>query len=389
MAACLELESLQRWLLVEGTGFGSTEDFLSSYAEALRDRGLPVERMMIGSLVVHPQAAAYGIYWNHGSDTVEVAERSRDSFEKMRYPNNPVDRTNGRAEALHLRLDADVANDPALGGLRNDGFTDFIGIELRFGGDFQGAVTWATRDPDGFSDEDAATLFAAQPALSAIVRPYISSMCQQTLLRTYLGRRAGDRVHRGEVRRGDGISTRTAIWFSDLRGFTQLSATLKQEELLDLLNQVFERIVSTVNAHGGEVLKFMGDGVLAIFPSQDDERDEGAAACQRAREAAGKTQKQMSELGESRQANGHSPTAIGIGLHYGDVMYGNIGAQSRLDFTVIGPAVNIAARIEGMCSKLEQGILMSRSFAQLEAGPVESLGAHALKGVGDSVEIVF
>ena len=380
-------QRLQDWLLIEGTRLETAVEFASHYALFLRSMGWPVDRVLFASLVTHPQASAYGITWTHGEDEVEVVERPSHSFEKLRYPGNPIDCTMGRSEALHLRLDDQVADDPALGELRRAGYTDYVAIELRFGGQFRGAVTWATRATEGFSEDIAACLFASQAALSAVLRPYIMGMCQRTLLRTYLGKGAGERVHRGEVRRGDGITTRTAIWFSDLRGFTKLTAALARDELLELLNDVFELIVSNVNAHGGEVLKFMGDGVLAIFPSPSADAEDSALVCRGAREAAEATQRRLYELSKNRQAQGKSAAAIGIGLHYGDVMYGNIGSHSRLDFTVIGSAVNLAARIEALCSRLSEDILMSASFAALEAGDSRSLGHHQLKGVTGGVEV--
>jgi len=205
---------------------------------------------------------------------------------------------------------------------------------------------------------------------------------QSTLLQAYLGRDAGTRIHNGQVRRGQGQTVPAAIWISDLRDFTRLSEQHPLEEVLSLLNDMFEMLVDKIEAENGQVLKFMGDGLLATFSGEDAPR-----ACNRAMRAAKSAQEAVLEIQRVREASGRPDTGLGIGLHYGDVMYGNIGAPGRLDFTVIGPAVNLTARIESLCSPLQRNILMSAEFAQHIDEPLAEVGRQTVKGVEEPVEI--
>ncbi len=216
-----------------------------------------------------------------------------------------------------------------------------------------------------------------------MLTPLTQDLVTATLLRTYLGRDAGDRVFRGQVKRGDGQELRAVIWFSDLRGFTRLSATLDRAVLLDLLNACFELAVTTIEAHGGQVLKFMGDGLLGVFPVGDDP----TPACHAARAAADAFQEGLGALRIQREAKGLPAPEVGVGLHLGEVTYGNIGAPGRLDFTVIGADVNLAARIEGLCGQLGEPVLSSDAVARHDVTAWEPVGTHRVKGVEAAVRV--
>jgi adenylate cyclase len=206
-----------------------------------------------------------------------------------------------------------------------------------------------------------------------------------TLLSVYLGPEAGSRVLAGSVRRGDGKTIAAAIWLCDMRGFTRISETLPADEVIQLLNDYFETMAGPVTDHGGEVLKFIGDAMLAIFPIADDlDRDR---ACRIALVAAEEALARLDAVNAARCERGQPEIGVGLGLHTGAVMYGNIGAPERLDFTVIGPAVNLTARIEDLCRPLGRRLLASERFASPCGSELVSLGFHRLRGLAEPQEI--
>jgi len=206
------------------------------------------------------------------------------------------------------------------------------------------------------------------------------------LLNAYVGRDAGDRILKGHVQRGDTEDIHCVIWFSDLREFTTMSRERFPAEIIKVLNEFFDCQVPSIEKHGGEVLKFIGDGLLAIFPFKTEEPVAGVGA--RAVEAAQVALKALAQLNVSRAARGDEALRFGVGLHVGDVAFGNIGGAGRLDFTAIGPAVNLASRIEGLCSQLGKPILLSAALARGLHLPTRDLGAHTLKGIA-LAETVF
>jgi adenylate cyclase len=266
--------------------------------------------------------------------------------------------------------------------LMEDGYVDYLGLPIRVAGQVQAGIAFATRRPGGFSDSDVATLEAVNEAMGPVAQLRIQSGVQATLLKAYLGTDAGTRVHEGQVRRGQGQTLPAAIWISDLRGFTQLSEQHPLNDVLGLLNDTFEVLVADILAEEGQVLKFMGDGLLAVFSAESPE-----VACRRALQAARAAQENLRAMHGVREADSQPVSGVGIGLHYGDVMYGNIGAPGRLDFTVIGSAVNLAARIESLCGSLQRDILMSEGFAGYIDESLESCAEHQVKGVEHPVQI--
>jgi len=264
--------------------------------------------------------------------------------------------------------------------LHPEGYVDLYAMPFWMDGGFQGGVTFATRQPGGFSDGDLGRLQAQHTAFCAVLEHIIRESLMRRLLHFYLGAGAGERVYRGDVHRGEGRVIPATIWFSDLRGFTSASESMSADDLLALLNEVFELQIDAVQAHGGEVLKLIGDGMMAIFEAED-----GAAA---AIAAAQQAQASMAELRRTRAQAGKREPEVGIGLHFGDVMYGNVGGKTRLDFTVIGSAVNRTARLEALCGKLNRRILISQDLADRLDLPLEQLGSHAVKGVPEPL-LVF
>jgi adenylate cyclase len=269
--------------------------------------------------------------------------------------------------------------------LRRRGMTDYLAVVTRFGTD--GAIglmdctysSWASDRPSGFSDDDLAALEFLVPCLAAVIKGASVARIAETLVETYLGRDAGHRVLRGHIERGVAEQISAVLWFSDLEGFTRITDTAPPRQIIPLLNDYAEAIVTAVQAQRGEVLKFMGDGILAIFDAAV-----AADACGCALDAALDARKRVAELNRRRAAGEQPVTRFYLGLHVGEVFYGNVGSVDRLDFTVVGPAVNETSRIAAMCRSLDQDVLLSSAFAEA-AGPsrrrLVSVGRYALRGV--------
>jgi adenylate cyclase len=245
---------------------------------------------------------------------------------------------------------------------------------------------WLTRAPDGFSDEDIGALRRLVPVLALAVKGASLARIARTLVEVYLGRDAGARVLSGRISRGVADEIDAVLWFSDLRGYTTISDTAAPGEIIPLLNDYAEAAISAIDAAGGDVLKLIGDGILAIFKADDP-----AQACACALAAEADLRARLAVLNARRAAEGRPATTVYLGLHIGAVFYGNIGAESRLDFTVVGPAVNEVSRVAAMCRSADRGVLLSSAFRA--AAPedarahIVSVGRYALRGVGRAQEL--
>ncbi len=375
---------LTQWLLVDGAACSDLGELVSGFTRRLRYEGVPVDRTFLGPLLLHPQAAGCVVIYEHAGDVVRESELSRERFAELeKQKGTPMSVIFDTAKPMRARLDGtDGLAMADLRSLRTEGYTDFLALPVFCGRTFAAGATVVTRRKGGFEDAHLEVLERSAVPLGPIAMLFVQRVEHGSLLRAYLGADAGRRVQAGQIQRGDGQTIRAAIWFCDMRGFTRLSASHPVEVVLDVINDLFETLVEQIESEQGQVLKFMGDGMLAIFEDVDD-----APACENALRAAQSGLVAIDALGKRRAQAGKPVATVGIGLHYGDVLYGNIGAPGRLDFTVMGPAVNLAARIEGMCSSLERAILMSAEFAAFTKADRESCGQHALKGVPAPVEV--
>jgi adenylate cyclase len=267
--------------------------------------------------------------------------------------------------------------------LRRDGLTDYVVYAIPFADGSHKALSLATRRPTGFTPDELALFETLIPALAFNLEVQALRRTARTLLDTYVGRQSGGRVLDGQIQRGSGETINAVIWLCDLRGFTNLSENLPRHTLIGLLNSYFGAMCDAVASEGGEVLKFIGDAMLAIFPIGDDR----AATCRAALSAAELAQAALVDENERREKEGLPRIDYGLALHIGDVIYGNIGSDTRLDFTVIGPAVNLTARIESLCRQLGRNLLLSSDFVGAGGISATSLGRFALKGVGSEQEI--
>ncbi len=279
---------------------------------------------------------------------------------------------------------ADVAADPSLAALAAEGATDYLACAVACGDGERHAITWATDRDGGLTDREVAGLARLARVLAAPLETLVTRQTAVALMETYLGKRSGARVLAGEIQRGSGETINAVLWYSDMRGFTELSERLPGDAVIALLNAHFERLAGPIKAFGGEVLKFIGDGLLAIFPIAEAGP---ARACAAALNAVRAARAGMAALAGERQAAGLPAVEFGVALHLGDVIYGNIGAPDRLDFTVIGPTVNYASRMEQMCKTLSKPVLASAAFAAASDQPLVGLGRHALRGIDAPAEL--
>ncbi len=372
-----------RWLMTDGRRTTDPKSFLENFAMCLTEAGVDVSRITTGVPVLHPQLYSYSGLWERGKGVTERLYRA-DASQDASLANSPI-KSAYEGSPFRSRLTVPTAERefPILMELRGAGLTDYVVLPVPFSDGTNKALSLATARDRGFSDDEL-TLFAAMtPAVAANLEIQALRRMARTLLDTYVGRQSGGRVLAGQIRRGMGETIQAVIWLSDLRGFTSLSEGLPRDELIELLNQYFGPMCNAVEANGGEVLKFIGDAMLAIFPVEDDPVAAGRNALGAVRVAKAAVNKEN----ERRAAASKPSIRYGLALHVGDVMYGNIGGDARLDFTVIGPAVNLTSRIESMCKTLDRSPLLSAEFARQSGVEAEYLGEFELKGVAEKQPI--
>lgn len=374
-----------RWLMAEGRRAPDVARLLRGLVGHLAEDGLPLGRATVHIRTLHPLFLGVRYLWQRDVDTIDVAKAEHGVLETPTYLNSPMRLLfDGEAGGVRQRLDLDddvPLPFPFYEELRAQGLTDYVALPLTFASGRRHAVTFAADRPGGFTTEDLIRIDDLIPVLEPLLEVHAVRKVAVNILDTYVGRRAGQRVLDGYIKRGDGETIRAAIWFSDLRGFTQLSARHDRDTLIAMLNDHFETMAEPVARHGGETLKFIGDAMLAMFPLTHK------GACDAALSAARDAMAGMARLNERRRAAGEEALGYGIVLHAGDVMYGNIGAPDRLDFTVIGPAVNVAERVQELCKSLGETVLATSEFAALAPLAYRRLGRYPLRGVEAPVTV--
>lgn len=374
------------WLLREGRHLSRSRDLIDKFCRRLIEAGIPLSRVLVSIRTIHPQILASTYSWRPGAAAVE-ADFGHDVLNDPAYLNSPFKIIHDGAGGLRRRLEGDPDADDfaVLGDLRAEGATDYVAMPLTFNNGDNHVITLATDRPGGFSTAELMAVYDLLPVLSLILEVQSSQRIARTLLDTYVGHQAGERILRGEIKRGGGETIHAVLWYADLRGFTAMSNSMPQKEIIDLLNDYFELMAGPIHAHGGQILKFIGDGILAIFPLGD------AAfrhyVCRGALEAAAEATAAAEVLNGERVNIGREPIRFGLALHVGDVTFGNIGAPERLDFTAIGPAVNLTSRLEELSAKLGKTIIISSAFAEVTQRRLVTLGKHALRGVAEPQEI--
>jgi adenylate cyclase len=371
--------------------FGRYADGIPSLVTEVCNRfvanGLPLERVSIVMRTLHPQIAVSGYMWRAGEQDLSMFSADHQSQSRESYLDSPVRTVFEGSPGLRRRLaDPECPRDfPILEDLDSEGVTDYLILPIPFSDGRSYACSWSSKAPGGFTDTQVDRIQAIMPTFSLVLEILATRDVSRNLMDTYLGHKTGERVLNGAIYRGVNETIEAALWISDLRRFTAMSDELAPPVLLGILNDHFERVVGAIEKHDGEVLKFIGDSVLAIFPL--DHYGGASGAAEAAVGAAREAVRQLEERNSERQEKNLRALGYGIALHMGEVVYGNIGAPNRLDFTVIGPAVNHTARIEQLCRTMDRPVLVSAAVAEAANEPVASLGFHALRGVREPHEI--
>jgi adenylate cyclase len=385
---------LVTWLWETGWTIPNLGELTRGLGRAMNDAGIPVIRFRTTLRTMHPQLAGLSHTWRRDTDEIEEFWPPLTALQQDVFLKSPYALLFQGAGAIRRRLDIpEAARDfPILEELGALGATDYVALPLVFADGRIHAMTLTCDRPGGFRTEELEVIAETQHVLARLLEVHALRRTARTVLDTYLGKLTGERVWQGLIHRGEGEDIFAVIWFSDLRASTALADTLPRPVYLDLLNGYFECTAGAVLDNGGEVLKFIGDAILAIFPiGNHSEHPENCpmhrAAAVAALRAVRDALSRLSKLNERREAASERPLRFGIGLHLGDVMWGNIGAPDRLDFTVIGPACNEAARLEAMCKTLERPVILSADVARLVSEPLLSLGFHGLRGVREPHEL--
>jgi adenylate cyclase len=302
-----------------------------------------------------------------------------DVLDSREYRSSPLAIVFGEGrEVRHRTDDPESKRFPFLDDMRAEGVTDYIALPLLATDGSVHATSWTTKRPGGFSHEQLGGLRSLMPPLARLVEVTSQRRRASVLLDTYVGNRAGERILGGQIRRGHTETMHAAIWLSDLRGFTALSDRLPAETVVDILNHYFDCQVPAIKSHGGEVLKFMGDGLLAVFPIAEGDADT-PQVCARVLQAARESRASVAAL-QYKVGDVQEHFRFAVALHVGKILYGNIGGGNRLDFTCIGPAVNLAARLEKIAARLHRTIVASEGFAAICAGDWADLGEFPIAG---------
>jgi adenylate cyclase len=380
------VDAIRDWILSDGRLIPGTAEFLEELGQALNRAGIALLRSTLHVRTLHPQLLATMYVWRRGERGSQI-DREHGIEITAAYLQSPIRVIYEGAGAVRRRLDGpDEALDfPVLREVRALGATDYVALPVRFTGGVTAAATFATDRPGGFTTAELACLDQLMPALALVLEVQATGRILTTLLDTYLGHHAGRRVLAGTIRRGDAEPIHAVLWYCDLRGSTELAQKLEPDLLIETLNVFFATMGGAVEGASGDILKFIGDAMLAIFPVEELEYCHVKA--RRALAAAAEAQARLAALNEARREAGQQALACGIALHVGDVYFGNVGAPSRLDFTVIGQAVNTAARIEGLCKELKEPLLISGELAKYVDRPLRPRGAHRLRGIAEPVEV--
>jgi adenylate cyclase len=382
----LPTDPVTQWLLRGSTSHRKVPaDFVAELAQVLNEAGYAIDRVSVWVPTLHPELWGTQLTWD-AERGCRVILRQHTVTETDDYIGSPGEFIH-RDGAPSLRCRLDVPRDAIpfdlLRGLADEGFTDYYILSLDPEEGRRPWIAFATRRSGGFRAAEVGLLTSVAPLLGLHFRLTRATYATQSLLDVYLGPNAARRVLDGEFRRGSGTEIRCAMWFCDMRGFTAMSDRLTPREVVSVLDAYFELVAEPIERHAGEILKFIGDAVLAIFPIEDDAAD----PCRRALVAA---EEVLTAIGRwSSEEKGRPELSVGVGLHVGEVMYGNIGGRGRLDFTVIGGSVNEVCRVEALCKELGVPLLMTKGFASaLGRDDLVVLGRQALRGVAELHDII-
>jgi adenylate cyclase len=378
----VELEKLIKWL---ASGAPTPVQVLTETCERLTAAGVPLWRVGAFVKTLHPDAFGRSFVWRPGADVV-INTAGFDLPESPQFTQSPLAILYAGGHEVRYRLDdPESRRFPFFDDMREEGVTDYIALPMQFTDGTMHATSWTTKAPAGFTDEHLAALRAIVQPFARMAEIFAMRRTAAALLDTYVGNRAGERIWAGQIRRGHAEAMQAAIWLSDLRGFTALSDRLAARTVVDILNQYFDCQVPAIRKQGGEILKFMGDGLLAVFPIEKDGGDLGEV-CARVLEAAREARASVDAM-RYPGGEGSERFRFGVALHIGEILFGNIGGTSRLDFTCIGPAVNLAARLEKIAGKLSRTVVASAAFAGVSRDGWTELGEFPIAGLSKTQRV--
>ena len=384
-------EELRDWLIEAGFAGLDEGALVRGLCERMLTAGLPLQRGGAGYDVLHPEVESRGHAWHRDGIKTDpfVSRHDEEATNETQWLNSPFYRLwQSGANTMRRRLAHDYPNGEfaLLDRMKAEGATDYMACIARAGAGLGQAsdiyFSWMSDAPEGFRDADIALFQAIRPAFAMALNTAIMRQTGRTLLQTYLGAGITARVLAGNVVRGRAESIRAVIWFSDLTGFTRIADTVQPDAALEMLNDYAGLQVRCIEETGGEVLKFIGDGILAIYRATDD-----GEACAGALRAARMVQKQVARLADTRVAGGLPVAGLHVGLHLGEVLYGNFGSTTRLDFTILGAAVNEASRMSELCGGIGQDVVVSQAVAAVAPDGLVRLGRYALRGVARPQEL--
>ncbi len=381
------MQQVRDWILKEGRLIADPLDFVNQLADRINNSGLQLDRIRIGFQTIHPQLDIWAYIWSSDTQKSEAWGGEHGIRATASYYGSPAEWVHQHHKTFRRRLDNldpdkdhNVLFDQAALGL-----IDYVMIPLDFTDNSVAILAFATKRKSGFTDQEIADLEDLVGYIGPIIEIHATRKIANTLLDTYVGHRSGTRVMNGQIRRGDNEKIEAAVWFSDLRNFTAQTETMDQLQLFTWLNSYFLILSDVTRKHGGEILKFLGDGVLVIFPVDDDITPD--IACTAALEAAKEALERAEAENKERKMSEQPLIKFGLGLHFGEVLYGNVGAPDRLDFTVMGPAVNLTSRIEGVSKEVGHSVVVSREFAAHTRDKLEPIGDYELRGVSEAQKL--
>ncbi|AYG59982.1 adenylate/guanylate cyclase domain-containing protein [Rhizobium jaguaris] len=374
------------WLVKDVHEQRFIDNLLVDLCARLASTGVPVARAALVFRTNYPQWLGARILWQRGASECEIRGVEYGIERTPGYIGSPVEQVEKGADFVRHRIFDDkpgASRHMVYDELAAEGMTDYVALVMHHTLGKRQVVTFATDAPQGFRDDEIDLLKDVTPLVSSASEIRIKNHLARMLLETYVGKQASNEILAGATRRGSGSTVQAAVMICDLRDFTALSDALPRDSVLSLLNDYFDTVTEPIERHGGEILKFMGDGLLAIFPLSRPTAAEDLLA------AVKDASKGLQALSAARLKHGREPLSWGVGVHAGDVMYGNIGSASRLDFTVVGPAVNVASRLERLTKDIGRPVLMSQDFASLlpDSDTLERLGPFRVRGLGAPIEV--
>jgi len=375
------IDELVEWMGEGAPPLADGRSIVEEICKRLLAAGVPIEQFRLFLFTIHPLIKGRRLQWAKGKEVISTAA-PRELFGTDQYLKSSLPVVIETRKSLRRRLvDPDCPDDfNIVAELRADGFTDYLAQPVIYIDGEVHTMSWTTRHPRGFSDDEIATLERIRAPLSRLVESYVLRVNAANIISTYVGRNAGDHVLKGHVARGDSEEIEAAILFADLKNYTHYSNTHPVDDVMARLNRFYDAFETPIVEQGGEILKFMGDGLLAIFPVKPAGRKPAVGPQDVVRAASLAVEK-------ARAALGSEEIGFRTALHFGRLHYGNIGGSRRLDFTAIGPAVNLCARLLSAAASIGQDHVASKDAAGYLSGKRQEVAKLKLKGFSEETPV--